>query len=331
MLWALESIAWDPRYLHRAVVVLAKLAALDPTPDSNHANRPINSLRHILLGWSPNTFARLAQRIACLDAATAASAEIGWQLLVKLLPRPHDSSSPTHRPKLRDLVPQKVEEITHRTVWDFESAVVARATLLAGDDEDRLAVLVTSIGALRPESRTSVLAHLDHYLSRNHSDEGCAIWLQLKDEVARHEFFGDAGWSLRGADLVAVKDVVERHRPTDPLVSDRHVFDDWTPYVGRYTPGGDETESPEELRVRALQRVLSRDGILGVLRLVRLVRLPTLVGQALRSAQVDLEPLLELLKGALAPDVHRSFAVEVSAIGVERFGLQWRDESTRFQ
>lgn len=67
-LWALETIAWDPRYLNRAAVVLAKLGQLDPEPDSNHVNRPINSLRDILLGWSPNTYALQPQRIACLDA-----------------------------------------------------------------------------------------------------------------------------------------------------------------------------------------------------------------------------------------------------------------------
>jgi hypothetical protein len=163
-LWALETIAWDPRYLNRAAVVLAKLGQLDPEPDSNHVNRPINSLRDILLGWAPNRYALQPQRIACLDAVLAACPEVGWQLLKKLLPSSMDSTTPTQHPKLRDLAPEKLEEITYGLVWDFETAVVERALAAAGDDEDRLGTFVNKIGKLQPLNRAKVLSHIDSYL-----------------------------------------------------------------------------------------------------------------------------------------------------------------------
>lgn len=324
-LWALEAIAWDPRYLNRTVVVLAKLGQLDPDPNSNHVNRPINSLRDILLGWAPNTYALQPQRIACLDAVLDACPDIGWQLLQKLLPRHMDSTSPTQRPKLRDFAPEETEDITFGLVWDFETAVVDRALGAADDDESRLSIFVGKMGQLQPANRSKVLASIDRFLTAHNTAEGKAIWHALKDEVARNEYFGDADWSLNNVDLGAVKDVVERHRPIDPLASDRHVFDDWTPHIGKYVPDADVLDDSGDLRKEVLERVLIRDGVPGILKLATIVKLPELLGQALGQVRFSLEDTLELMHGALACDAPPSLAYYVSAFGIEEFGDQWKE------
>lgn len=324
-LWALETIAWDPRYLNRAVLVLAKLGQLDPDPDSNHSNRPINSLRDILLGWSPHTYASLPQRIACLDTVQAASPDVGWQLLKKLLPRHMDSTSPTQHPKLRDLAPEKPEEITFGLVWDFEAAVVDRALTAAADNEGRLGIFVEKMGQFQPSNRARVLAHIDSYLAAHQAAEGNPIWHALKDELARNEYFGDADWALTGDELFAVKEVVERHRPTDPLVSDRHAFDDWTPHVGRYDPSAEMLDDPANLRKEVLERVLARDGVPGILKLARMVKLPELLGQALGQVPFSLEQMLELMQGSFAPAAPPSLSYYVSTFGFAKFGDQWKN------
>lgn len=322
-LWALEAIAWDPRYLNRAAVALAKLGQLDPDPDSNYINRPINSLREILLGWSPNTYALQPQRIACLDAILKVCPDVGWQLLRKLLPSYHDSSTPTQHPKLRDFAPEQAEEITFGLVWDFENAVVDRALVSAGDNETRLGAFIETLGQLQPSNREKVLAHLDRYLEAYQVAEGNAIWHRLKDEAARNDYFGDAEWALTGKELDAVVTIVEKHRPSDPLVSDRHAFDDWTPHVGKYKPGSDLVDDPAILRNEVLQRVLDRDGVTGILKLARMVKLPDLLGQAVSNLTITFEQMLELMRGALDPTSPPSLSFYVSAAGAARFGDQW--------
>jgi len=323
-LWALETIAWDPRYLNRAALVLAKLGQLDPEPDSNHVNRPINSLRDILLGWSPNTYALQPQRIACLDMVLAACPDIGWQLLKKLLPRHMDSSSPTQHPKLRDLAPEKPEEITLGLVWEFETAVVDRALVAAGDDESRLEIFVEKIGELQPSNRAKVLARYDNYLTAHSAAEGNPIWHALKDESARNEYFGDSAWALTSEELTAVKDLVERHRPTDPLVSDRHVFDDWMPHIGKYDPKAEVVDATA-LRKEVLERVLARDGVPGILKLAKIVKLPELLSQSLRQVPFSLEQIFELMQGALGPTAPPALSYYVSAFGFDKFGDQWKN------
>ncbi len=324
-LWALETIAWDPRYLNRSVVVLAKLGQLDPEPESNHINRPINSLRDILHGSSPNTYALQAQRIVCLDAVLAACPDVGWQLLTKLLPRHMDLTSATQHPKLRDLAPEKLEEVTFGSVWDFETAVVDRALVAAGDDENRLGVFVEVMGALQLQNRANVLARIDRYLADHRMVEGNAIWHALKDESARNEYFGDSDWAMSKEELTAVQDLVERHRPDDPLVSDRHAFDDWTPHIGKYDADGEISEDVTDLRKEVLERVLARDGVQGILKLAKMVKLPELLGQALVRVPFSLDQMLDLMQGALAPAAPPNLSYYVSAAGFDKFGNEWRD------
>ncbi|EFA8200555.1 TPA: hypothetical protein N2O40_004541 [Escherichia coli] len=324
-LWALEAIAWDPKYLNRSALVLAKLAEIDPEPDSKLINRPINSLREILLSWSPNTYAPQERRIACLDAILSASPEVGWQLLLKLLPRQHDLSSRTHHPKIRDLAPKVTEEITFGLVWDFEAAIVNRALVSAGNDEERITMLIGSFGAFQAESRALILAQVDNYLDSYQTDEGCKVWYALLEEAARHNYFSDSEWAIKPEERASMDRVVERHRPVDPLVKDRQVFDDWLPHIGKYQPGGATFMDLDEMRKEVLERVLLRDGVEGILRLARMVKLPSLIGPALRHTSISMEQMIELLHGTFNHGALKELAFNISAVGAAHFGDQWKE------
>lgn len=324
VLWALETLAWDPNYLNRVTVVLAKLAELDPDPNSRMINRPINSLRNILLSWSPNTYAPFSQRITCLDLILAACPDVGWQLLVKLMPQPHDTSSPTQMPKLRDTAPRVRENLTFGIVWDSEAAIAKRAMQAAGDDEDRIVLLVKRISSFRPETRSEILAFIDVMLSQRQSAEGSPVWHALREEVGRHEYFADADWAMKQDERDAITAIVERHRPTDPLVTERQLFDDWMLHLGR--DAQNDLDDADVLRKEALDRVLSREGTAGILRLARMVKIPSLIGPALRLTSITEEQLLELLGAAVATTVPGDLSFYVSAIGAERFGEHWRKQ-----
>lgn len=324
ILWALENIAWDPKYLNRAALILGKLAELDPDPESNHVNRPINSLRSILLSWAPNTFALVAQRIACVDQVLSKCPAIGWQLVTKLLPRPHDSSSPTQKPKLREVAPKNQEVLSFGIVWDFQAEMVKRAITLADDKVVRVIALIEAISAFRPACRTAVLTHVDTYLTTHQSAEGSEVWHALKAEVARHEFFSDTDWALLEDERIEIFAIVNRHRPSDPLAIERYAFDDWTPHVGKYAHDELVNEDPDVLRKDILERVLAREGPQGIVRLARIAKLPNLIGPALRLTSITKEQLLDLLEAALNPTAPGELAFYVSAVGAERYGEAWR-------
>lgn len=330
ILWALETLAWDPRHLMRAALLLAHLAALDPDFNSNHVTRPINSLREIFVAWSPSTYATQAKRIATIDAIIAAHPAVGWELILRLLPRHHDSSSSTRKPKIRDLLPENPEEITFGLVWDFQSAIVSRALDSARGDEGKLTVLVGTLGQLQPNDQEMVIEEFGQYLQANQTELGVPLWHALRDELARNVYFASAEWTMRDASLHSLQDLVDRYRPTNPLATDRQVFDDWTPHVGNFDR--DAGIDPEAIRVDALRRVLDRDGVDGVLALSKMVKLPGLLAGAVSGLKMPMEDLLRLLEKANAdPESPKELVVGVSGAGARAYGKQWIDAfSTRF-
>lgn len=327
VLWALETLAWDPKYLNRAAVVLAKLAELDPEPDSRMINRPINSLRTIFLSWSPNTYAPLAQRVACLDLILAACPDVGWQLLVKLMPHSHDTSSPTQMPKLRDTAPMVRENLTFGIVWDSEAVIAERAIQSAGDNEARIVHMVKQISSFQLPTRSKILAFIDDKLSLHKSVEGSPIWHALRDEVARHEYFADSDWAMKQEERDTITAIVERYRPTDPIVTERQLFDEWMPHIGHYDRDAQSGLGDIDVqRKEALDRVLSCEGTAGILRLAQMVRIPSLIGPPLRSTSITEAQLFELLRASVSLAVPGDLSFYVSAIGAERFGEHWRKQ-----
>jgi hypothetical protein len=243
---------------------------------------------------------------------------------MKLLPQPHDFSSPTQKPKLRDVAPKNLEVLTFGLVWDFQAAIVNRAVAMASDDESRIIKLVKSFGAFRPESRSAVLTHVDDYLAAHKSAEGSQVWYELKAEVGRHEFFADTDWALREDERRVIDAILNRHSPSDPLAMDRQVFESWIPRIGRYKPGVTELEDMDKLRKEVLERILAREGPAGIFRLACTVKQPNLIGPVLRLISITQDQLFDLLDMVLAPTTPRELAFYVSAVGAERYGEAWK-------
>ena len=112
----------------RVTLLLGKLASMDPGGRSG--NRPIASLRDIFVAWKPGTNAPLAERLAAVDDIIAAYPVTGWQLVVALLPKLHDSKGPTQRPLFREAGASEREQLTYA---DLEMDTVGHKVRRAGE------------------------------------------------------------------------------------------------------------------------------------------------------------------------------------------------------
>lgn len=323
LLWALEVLAWDPRYLMRSAVVLGRLAEIDPEPESNLVNRPLNSLKAILLSWAPNTHATSVERAACLDAVLRACPGIAWELLTKLLPGP-GVSSPTQKPRLRDAEPKNPEVLTFGLVWDAQNGVVDRAIALAVNDPERLVQLIRKLAGFQPAARAAVLRAIDEYLTKHQTATGSSVWHELRSELSKHEYFSSSDWALAQEERAALLALLDKHQPGDPLAIDRRVFDDWLPQGGTYQEGMTVAD-PNVGRAEVIDRVLLREGIPGILRLATLVKLPGTIGPALRDTSVSIDQLVELLMTTIGTSVPGDLAYFASAVGADKFGAAWAE------
>jgi hypothetical protein len=121
LLWALETLAWDADHLSRVVICLGELAARDT--GGQWSNRPANSLTTIFLPWLPQTCAPVAKRVSAVRTLLTELPDIGWKLLVSLLPRRHSVSVRTRRPAWRATIPDEWRQgVTHREYWEQATA-----------------------------------------------------------------------------------------------------------------------------------------------------------------------------------------------------------------
>ncbi|MEM5344288.1 hypothetical protein [Paraburkholderia azotifigens] len=321
ILFALELLAWDPALLARVGLVLARLARLDP--GGKLTNRPINSLRSILLSWAPNTYATLDQRLSCIDQIVSAEPEVGWTLLAGLLPRPHDTTSPTRKPALRDVMPRHPEIITFGVVWRANTAMIARAIDQAEDVEGRLLTLIHALPSMAEVDRPKVIERLGSYLASRPFDAGRAVWDALRDLVNRHEALAEMDWTLSDEQLAPIRDIVERHSPDDPIEEFAWLFDDSILAIRR--PGDLKTEAIGPARVRAIRAILAGHGADAVVRLATRTK-PYLVAEAFAEIEEPVGFFRDLVELALTElHEHKGFAGMLSAIALQQHGGAWEE------
>src|SRR5262249_48467862 len=130
LLWALETLAWEPTLLERVTLLLGELARQDP--GGRWANRPIASLRGIYLAWFPQTGATLQERLRVLDILISAYPEVAWKLLCDLLPPTvQDVAHPNPRPTYR-ASPLSDEPVTEQEYAEATAQIARRLLGNAG-------------------------------------------------------------------------------------------------------------------------------------------------------------------------------------------------------
>jgi plasmid maintenance system antidote protein VapI len=99
LLWALETLAWNPNYLPRVALILAQLAEIEIK--DNWLNKPINSLQSIFSAWMPQTAATQDERLAVMKLIAEKRPNIGWTLIIDQLNTGPRTGHHNHKPSWR--------------------------------------------------------------------------------------------------------------------------------------------------------------------------------------------------------------------------------------
>jgi transcriptional regulator with XRE-family HTH domain len=271
LLWALESLAWEPKYLPRVTFILARLSELDPP----EAKRPLNSLREIYLTWYPHTAASVEKRIEILDSLKKRHEVVRWQLLLKLLPYPMDTSTSTFRPQWRNWAASVSEGAPTRDNWLQAEACARRLVESAGTDVIRLKELLRVCEHFPAPVLEEFLGHLKGINTKSLSPEGrrelTEAFRNKEQWVREHPAFKD------------LPKIREHFEPEDLVARNAWLFG--SRWDVREALEGSGEENPEnrveELRKETLREILSAEGLPGVLRLVNLSASPEEVGATL--------------------------------------------------
>jgi len=263
VLWALETLAWDERYLSSITVILGELASIDP--GGSWANRPINSLITIFLPWLPQTISSIEKRKAAIKALNQEQPIICWALILKLLPNQHQTSSGSRKPVWRNTIPKYWKKGV--TSNEYREQVVFYAKLaveLSKKDYKKLEELMGYLNNIPKNQFNDILNYLaTDEISNLDETKRTTIWSKLIKFILKHRKFSYTKWALPSKIINEIEIVANKLAPKDPLNKYKRLFNTRGGYDLFEEKGDWEEQSKKvlEKRIYAVKEIISRHNI----------------------------------------------------------------------
>lgn len=283
LLWALETLAWSPSYISRVAIILADIASFDP--GGNWSNRPANSLTDIFLPWHVQTTSSFEKCKSVIEAVIKEQPDVGWKLLLTLLPHSHATTSGCHRPVWRDFLPRDwKEEVSNAEYWRQITTYTDLAIVLARSETGKLCELLDRLSDLPKSAQESIIEHLNSDLIALLPEaDRLPIWEKLDAVTRHHRKFSDADWALAEDTIEKLENAAQVLTPLLPEFKYRYLFN------GRDFDLYDEADNYEQQRKRldearqtAITEVVTKGGdINSALSFAATVGNPSEVGRAL--------------------------------------------------
>lgn len=239
ILWALETLAWDPFYLGRVCMLLAKLQACD-NPKNNIGNRPIRSLKEILSSWHPQTLAGPDARLMVIKSLAKQEPDVAWNLIQTFFPRGGDSATNTHPAKWREAVaaaprPRAMMSDLAKFAQELPPLLIE----LAHKDPKRWSGLVDMIEQLPEQFQYQVLSEVSGTIATFNAQLKSEIQQEVRDFLHRSRTYKDADWTVKNEKLLKEADVLlEALTPAGVFEKHQWLFKGWP----KFTDGSDEAK-----------------------------------------------------------------------------------------
>jgi transcriptional regulator with XRE-family HTH domain len=305
LMWALEALAWSPDWMPRVTHVLARLVTIDTKP-RRYVNGPANSLREIHLLWIPQTYATLDERLRALDPIRTRESNAAWELMLGILPRGHNISSPSPMPRWRDFTVDKVETVTWALIGRGTAAISERLLADVGLTPARWSPLLDRLGDLAPGPEPA-LAALEAAEPRITDKADRAIfWDKLRGVLHHRRQFPNAERSLPDAVLDRLEAIYDRFAPADQLERTAWLFQQSVQLPKPSAAGWEaEQRDVDAVRQQAAQALYAEGGIPAVLSFARLTDTAGYLGKALYDSGLPAAEVDALVEATVrSDDVH---------------------------
>jgi hypothetical protein len=322
LLWACETIAWNPDYLARTVLVLCQLFDLD----SEH--RAFRSLHGIFRIWLPQSRASVDQRLVVLKLLRIRFPEISWLLMRALLPGPHEIAMNAARPRWRDWAPDTIG-VSRK---DYTQCLLAAMDCLlfdAGSNGDRWIALLNCFDRFPKEYREKLLQRLEAMgLNEFSSTDRVSIWGELRKFLSSHRSSSKSK-NLSKKELTRFERLYEHFEP--PEFIDRYgwLFSD-NPILleGRNRDWNKHQELICKKQEDAVEQIYKKDKLTGLLLMAEKVQNPEIFGMILgRSSLVKSKENMILGEHlASQKDVYYGFARGFARGRVQSRGRVWAEK-----
>lgn len=295
LLWALEVLGRSREHFPSAMNVLARLTDYDHGRE-NSANTAFQSLENLLLPWIQYTAAGMSSKMSVLRRLVDRRPDLGWRLLLQLLPNSNSFSMTPSSPTYRDWGPE-TQDVSVAEWGAFVGEVTQMIVDLAGTDVDRWVDVVPLLDDLHPRDYDIATdAMLAAAAATDMSTLSARrLWDALNAEILRHEEFADAHWALSNEKLDKLRRVLAA-LPDPGKASEYAALFGWD--RGRLGLNGDDSAAPVD--VPTMQRAA--------------------VAEIVQVGRDELERLIHKVGN---PHIIGALLVELSTAEIDGWALDW--------
>ena len=280
LLGALENIAWDPDYLARVCLMLAKFS--EYRIQDNCGNTPENSFNSILKPWHPQTMAFIRERKEVLKLVFDRHPKLAWKLAAPFFGYTSDAAFSTHTPHWRRMGGIGFQRVTWKEIHEFEKFAL---DLYLGSEEldaEAFHILVGKVRFLPMDWVKQIWERIEFWLKSNHVTE------QEKAEL--HEAIrlnALTGWAKkkRGDSEVFYESAQKVY---DLLVPESVVWKHYglfknSYYWSSYDDNVEESREQREKRIwsereKAVSEIHAKRGVDGILELAEYSEVSSVIG-----------------------------------------------------
>ncbi|WP_340148354.1 helix-turn-helix domain-containing protein [uncultured Sneathiella sp.] len=307
LLWALDLLAWSPKYLHRVINILAKLVEMEP--DDQSGNTAMGSLRSIFRSWMPQTGADLDKRIAAFDQLVKDYPDVAWAV-GKDQYDPHSRIGEyAVKPKWRDYAFGYGEVVTNGQRGKFERHCFDTALNWAALNREKLADLIGTLEILDADYTKRVWDRVLDW-AKTASDEDLA-WLREKIRVdvgreARRMSRKGASKQEAEEKISEAKDIYLELEPKDLIWKYAWLFKNaWVEWSWDDIREDDHDFEARDNRISmlrgdAVKEVFDKEAFPGVVRLALLGNASHLVGNKMAEILSERHEQLEFIRHVIA-------------------------------
>ncbi len=328
LLWAFELLSWNPEYISRTALSLAKMARLDP--GGRTVNRPIESLRAIFLGWFPQTNADVGSRLRVIDNLRNRENEVAWKLILKILPRAHDIGHNSHTPKWRTWSTESERIVTNGEIWDLHVALVSKLIEDVGLSGNRWNDLLNASTQVSIEQHDAIVSHLEELGPNSFVvADRMMIWETLRKIISHHRSYPTAQWALPAEPINKLETIYKKFSPPDIVDQHSWMFDNSVELIN--PPDGsperwkERAESLHAERCRVLEEIYSAGGLPKIAEVIDKAPQSIQLGNIVGSTDLLDEHIDEIFDRYLLNDHSQlqMFGLGYAAATLSRKGWDW--------
>lgn len=186
--WSLQILVWNSHNLMNVFEIYCKLEKYD--------KNVIDEMTRIILPWYPQTKANFILRKSAIIMVLTEYPEIGWKLLMKLMPNVERNSYPISKPRWNDLVENEIE-VTNEELYKQYNEYVRLAIEYSKKDANKIKELINVMDDVPKEIFEAIY---NKVISKDvislKDEEKYIIWDEIEKMIAKHKKFSKSDWAL---------------------------------------------------------------------------------------------------------------------------------------